>query len=76
MLDQDATLPDVVNNLRDVCALAATVLGHVASANSEIPSPTPTPSPASTPNGGSHPEYSVQVTFMATLLLVSVLGLY
>ena len=76
MLGQDATLPNVVNNLRDVCALAATVLGNVASANSELPSSTSTPLPTSTPNGGSHPEYSVRVTFMATVLLVSVLGLY
>jgi len=76
VLDQDSSLPAVVNNLHDVCALAATVLGNVASANSELPSPTPTPSPISTANGGSHPEYSVQVTFVATVLLVSVLGLY
>jgi len=74
---QDNTLPAVVNNLRDVCALAATVIGHVASANSELPSSTSTtPSPTSTSNGGSHPEYSVQATFMATVVLVSVLGLY
>ena len=76
MLDQDNTLPNVVNNLHDVCALAATVLGHVASANSELPSSTSTPLPTSTSNGSSHPEYSVQVTFVATVLLVSVLGLY
>ena len=76
VLNQDDTLPNVVNNLRDVCALAATILGHVASANSELPSSTSTPLPTSTPNDGSHPEYSVQVAFVAIVLLVSVLGLY
>jgi len=76
VLDQDDALPKVVNNLHDVCALAATVLGHVASANSELPSSTSTPLPTSTANSGSNPAYSVQVAFMATALLVSVLGLY
>jgi hypothetical protein len=76
VLDEDKTLPDVVKNLRDVCALASTILGHVASANSQLPSSTSTPSPTSTSTGGSHPGYSVQVTFAAVAFLVSVLGLY
>jgi len=76
VLNQDNTLPDVVNNLRDICALAGTLFGGVASANSELPSSTSTPLPTATSNGGSHPEYSVQATFMAIVVLVSVLGLY
>jgi len=75
VLGEDDALPSVVKNLYDVCALAATVLGHVASANSELPSSTPTPSPAVTSNGGIHPEYSVQATFAAIVILLSVLGL-
>jgi len=80
VLDQDETLPGVVNNLRDVCAFASTILGHVASADSELPSSTSTPTtstslPTSTSNGGSHPEYSAQATFMTIVILVSVLGL-
>jgi len=74
-LGQDESLPGVVNNLRDVCAFASTILGGVASANSELPSSTSTPLPTSTSNGGSHPEYSVQATFMTIVILVSVLGL-
>lgn len=74
MLGQDNTLPSVVNNLHDVCALFGTLFGHVASANSELPSPTASPTPTS--NGGSHPEDSIQATFAAIVILVSVLGLY
>jgi len=75
VLDQDDSLPDVVKNLYDVCALAATIFGNVASANSEIPTSTSTPSPTATPNGGSHPEYSVQATLTAIVILLSALGL-
>jgi len=75
VLGDDDSLPSVVNNLRDVCALASTILGHVASANSELPSSTSSPLPTSTSNSGSHPEYSAQVTFTAIVILVSVLGL-
>jgi len=75
VLGDDASLPSVVNNLRDVCALASTIFGHVASANSELPSSTSSPLPTSTSNGGSHSEYSVQVTFTAIVVLVSILGL-
>jgi len=75
VLNQDGCLPSVVNNLHDVCALAATILGHVASANSELPSSTSTPLPTSTSNGGPHPGYSVQAALMATVALVSVLWL-
>ncbi|KAF9654371.1 hypothetical protein BDM02DRAFT_3182174 [Thelephora ganbajun] len=72
---QDNSLPSVVKNLRDICAFASTILGHVASANSELPSSTSDPLPTSTSNGGSHPEYSMQVTFVATVVLLSILGL-
>ena len=75
VLGQDDTLPSVVNNLHDVCAFASTIFGHVASANSELPSSTSTPLPTSTSNSGSRPEYSVQATFMTIVILVSVLGL-
>jgi len=76
VLDQDSSLPAVVNNLNDVCALAGTLFGHVASANSELPSSTSTPLPTSTSTSGSHPEHSVQATFMVVAVLVSVLVLY
>lgn len=75
VLNEDGSLPSVVNNLRDACAFASTILGQVASANSELPSSTSTPLPTSTSSGGSHPEYSVQVTFVAITILVSVLWL-
>lgn len=76
MLDQDNTLPSVVKNLNDVCALAGTILGHVASADSELPSSTSTSLPTSTSTSGSHPDYTVQATFTVIVVLISVLGLY
>ena len=75
VLGEDSSLPSVVNNLRDACAFASTILGHAASADSELPSSTSTPLPTSTSSGGSHPEYSVQVTSVAITILVSVLCL-
>jgi len=75
VLGQDNALPSVVNNLHDICALMGTILGHVASANSELPSSTSTPLPTSTANGGFHLKYPVQATFVAIVTLASVLGL-
>ncbi|KAG8876157.1 hypothetical protein FRB97_004364 [Tulasnella sp. 331] len=37
---QSDNLPSVVSGLRQVCALASTIFGHVASANSQLPSET------------------------------------
>jgi len=72
---EDDSLPAVVNNLRDACAFASTMFGHVASADSELPSSTSTPLPTSTSSGGNHPEYPAQTTFIAIVILLSVLGL-
>lgn len=76
VLGEDASLPAVVNNLRDACAFASTILGNVSAVDSELPSSTSTPSPTPTSsNGGSYPKYSVQTTFVAIVLLLFVLGL-
>lgn len=75
VLGEDASLPTVVENLRDICAFASTILGHVASADSELPSSTSPPTPTPTSNGGSYPEYPVQTAFIAIVILLSVLGL-
>jgi len=72
---EDDTLPAVVNNLRDVCAFASTIIGHVASADSELPSSTSTSLPTPTSNGGSPSEYHVQTTFIAIAALLSIIGL-
>jgi len=72
---EDASLPTVVNNLRDACAFASTIIGNVASTDSELPSSTSTSLPSPTSNGGSLPEYPVQTTFVAVAILLSVLGL-
>ncbi|KAJ8073014.1 hypothetical protein PM082_019882 [Marasmius tenuissimus] len=47
------SLPDVVQGMRQICALSSSLLGGVASANGEIPSATfvSTPTPTSTNNG-------------------------
>jgi len=75
VLGDDASLPAVVNNLRDLCAFASTLFGNVSGVDSEVPTPTSSPTPTATSNGGSYPKYPVQTTFVAIVILLSVLGL-
>jgi len=75
VLGEDPSLPAVVNNLRDACAFASTILGNVSAVDSELPSSTSTPSPTPTSNGGSYPKYPMQTAFVATVILLFVLGL-